>query len=172
MAWELTLGNRTARAEVTRLEDGRYRVLLDGNEHLVDYRRLGPRRAHMMDGARSLEVIACPGNDDCIEVTLYGRTHVVAAIDERRKVLDALGPGGGKGGAWALRSPMPGKVVRVLVEDGQEVAEGDGLVVVEAMKMENELKAERAGVVTGILATPGESVEGGATLLSVEHVEA
>jgi biotin carboxyl carrier protein len=62
---------------------------------------------------------------------------------------------------------MPGKVVRVLVTAGQSVQAGEGMVVVEAMKMENELRAPRAGVVKQIMARPGQSVESGAVLAVV-----
>jgi biotin carboxyl carrier protein len=62
---------------------------------------------------------------------------------------------------------MPGKVVRVLVAAGQSVQAGEGMVVVEAMKMENELRAPRAGVVKQIMARPGQSVESGAVLAVV-----
>ena len=60
---------------------------------------------------------------------------------------------------------MPGRVVQVLVSEGDEVAPGQGVVIVEAMKMENELKAERAGVVERVLVSAGDLVEGGAELV-------
>ena len=121
MAWELKLGSRTARAEVDRLEDGRYRVLLDGEEHLVDYRRLGAGRAHLMDGARSLEVITRQSDADTIEVTLYGRTHAVEAIDERRKdawLDDTLSMIGTPGGTewWAEVAFLYSPAVREAIE--------------------------------------------------------
>jgi pyruvate carboxylase subunit B len=63
---------------------------------------------------------------------------------------------------------MPGRVVELLVEVGQEVASGQGLVVLEAMKMENEILAESAGVVRQILVEPGQAVEAGDPLLEME----
>ena len=71
-------------------------------------------------------------------------------------------------GPAVISSPMPGKVVAVLVEEGQEVEEGQGLVVVEAMKMENELQSPRAGVVKGLSAEEGVAVDGGASLCTIE----
>jgi biotin carboxyl carrier protein len=71
----------------------------------------------------------------------------------------------------AILAPMPGKVVRVLVSVGDLVAAGQGIVVVEAMKMQNELKAPRAGRVTSIQAAPNDSVNGGAVLALIEPVE-
>ena len=73
---------------------------------------------------------------------------------------------GGTGGG-VLCSPMPGKVVKVLVKEGDEVTEGMPLVVVEAMKMENELVAPRSGVVQKVYVQAGGAVEGGAQLIAI-----
>ena len=75
-------------------------------------------------------------------------------------------------GPKALKAPMPGMVVRVEVEVGQTVAPGDGLVIVEAMKMENELKSEGAGRVSRVLVQPGQTVEKDQTLIEFEPVQA
>jgi biotin carboxyl carrier protein len=71
-------------------------------------------------------------------------------------------------GREAIKAPMPGKVVRVLVAEGDEVVVGQGLVVVEAMKMQNELKAPRAGRVTGIAVKEHDAVNAGSVLLMIE----
>ena len=71
-------------------------------------------------------------------------------------------------GSQEVISPMPGKVVRLLVEEQQTVAAGQGLLVVEAMKMQNEVRSPRAGVVTQILARAGATVHAGQTLVLVE----
>jgi biotin carboxyl carrier protein len=76
------------------------------------------------------------------------------------------GPAGS--GPQRVTAPMPGKVVRLLVEPGATVVPKQGLVVVEAMKMENELKAARAGRVKTVAVAEGQSVESGALLLVVE----
>jgi pyruvate carboxylase subunit B len=94
----------------------------------------------------------------------------VEVLDERTRHIRSLtressaarGPG-------TLRAPMPGLVVRVLVEEGQEVAGGAGVVVLEAMKMENELKAPAAGVVGAVRVQPGEPVEKGQALVELRE---
>jgi biotin carboxyl carrier protein len=70
-------------------------------------------------------------------------------------------------GPQRVDAPMPGKIVRVLVKEGDAVEEGQGLVVVEAMKMENELKSPKAGVVRELHAQEGQPVEAGAKLAVV-----
>jgi biotin carboxyl carrier protein len=102
---------------------------------------------------------------------LAGERAEVEVIDERTQEIQALTGrrrGGGAGGV--LRAPMPGLVVRVEVTEGQQVAAGTGLVVVEAMKMENELRAVRAGVVAKVHVRAGTAVEKGAVLVTLEPV--
>ena len=91
---------------------------------------------------------------------------VEAVINGRRVAGDA--PGDAAGGASRLTAPMPGKVVRVLVAPGDQVEARQPLVVVEAMKMENELAAPRAGTVTEVPVTEGMSVEAGRLLAVIE----
>ena len=71
-------------------------------------------------------------------------------------------------GSSQIKTAMPGKVVRILVEIGAEVKIGDGIIVVEAMKMQNELKAHRDGIIREIRAAEGENVNGGDVLVIIE----
>lgn len=104
-----------------------------------------------------------------LSVRVRGRVLQLEMLDERRrKMKDAQMTRFSETGVSRIVSPMPGKILRVLVEDGQMVKEGDGLIVIEAMKMENEIRAPKAGSVKSILGRAGESVEGGALLMTVE----
>ena len=71
-------------------------------------------------------------------------------------------------GEYHLKAPMPGMVVSILVEEGQEIEQGQVLLILESMKMQNELKSPRAGTVGRVRVKPGESVEQRQTLLSVQ----
>jgi len=93
----------------------------------------------------------------------------VEVVDERTRHIRSLTAGVERQrGPVVLRAPMPGLVVRVLVEPGQEVAAGAGLVVLEAMKMENELKAPAAGTVGAVRAQAGQAVEKGQVLVDFQ----
>jgi biotin carboxyl carrier protein len=93
----------------------------------------------------------------------------VEVMDERTRHIRSLTAGAErKRGPVILRAPMPGLVVRVLVEPGQEVPVGAGLVVLEAMKMENELKAPAAGIVRAVRAQAGQAVERGQVLVEFQ----
>jgi len=89
--------------------------------------------------------------------------------DEREKRLRAAaGAGVSEGGEFHLKAPMPGLVVSLQVEEGQEIKKGQVLLILESMKMQNELKAPRDGIVGRIKVKAGESVEQKQTLLSLQ----
>lgn len=107
-------------------------------------------------------------SDDEWQVLLRGRQYQVKVEDEREKRLKAAAGGGvAEGGEFHLKAPMPGLVVAIPVSEGQEVQKGQVLVILESMKMQNELKAPRDGVVAHIKAKAGESVEQKQILLNL-----
>ncbi len=90
------------------------------------------------------------------------------AVDDPRSLAGRRGSGAGAEGPRSVKAPMPGRVVRVLAEAGAEVAEGQGVVVIEAMKMQNELKSPKAGRVSRVSVAPGDTVGSGDVLVVVE----
>jgi biotin carboxyl carrier protein len=119
-------------------------------------------------GGKSYESFVYQGDEDW-EVLLRGRQYQVKVEDEREKRLRAAAGGGvAAGGEFHLKAPMPGMVVAIPVEEGQQVTKGEVLLILESMKMQNELKAPRDGVVDRIRVKAGESVEQKQTLLSVQ----
>jgi len=100
---------------------------------------------------------------------LDGFNYEIEALDERtRTIRDLTAAQSGPAGPAPLVAPMPGLIVRVNVQPGDAVAAGDGLVVMEAMKMENELRAAGPGKVKAVHAKPGEAVDKGALLVELE----
>ena len=165
MRVELDIGGRT-RIVTVDIHAGGIVALLDGRRVELEVARLGPGRYSFRSPAtgkqHDVRVAAASGRH---EVTVNGATLTVTRpAGGRREARD----GAGGHGPARLVAPMPGKVVRVLVAVGDEVAARQGLVVVEAMKMENELKAGRAGRVREVLVAEGTSVEAGAPLVVVE----
>ena len=101
-------------------------------------------------------------------ISVDGRTHAAEALDERtRAIRDLSAATAGASGPAPLVAPMPGLVVRVEVAEGDVVASGQALVVMEAMKMENELRAPTAGTVRRVVVAPGTAVEKGAVLIEL-----
>ncbi|MEW5939988.1 MAG: biotin/lipoyl-containing protein [Chloroflexota bacterium] len=107
--------------------------------------------------------------EDGMQVLLRGRLYTLTVEDEREKRLRAAaGAGAADTGEFHLKAPMPGLVVAVSVNDGDQVEKGQTLVILESMKMQNELKSPKAGKVSRIRVKPGEKVEQRQTLLSVQ----
>ena len=151
------------RVEV-RGKDGGYRVLLDGTPLEVDLRETSGHFVSLLIGGKSYEA--------GLEKRAGGYNVVLAddvvSVDLAEGTKGAPPPPRKATGPSRIAAPMPGKLVRVLVAPGQDVAAGDGLVVVEAMKMENELRAPRAGRVLQVPVREGQAVEAGALLVVVE----
>jgi biotin carboxyl carrier protein len=163
---ELEVGGRLRTVSVEP-NGTRVAVSLDGRPLDLDAVRLGPGRYSLrLPSGVQHDVIVAPSRErDAVEVTVGG---VAMAVRRRGGARPGRhGAGAGGDGPQRLTAPMPGKIVRVLVAAGQEVVARQGLVVVEAMKMENELRAARAGVVREVLVVEGASVEAGAPLVVI-----
>jgi len=153
--------------DIEPVSEGHYRVTLDGKTHEIDALTLDHGAVSMLIDDRSYHVECEPAGDEV--VVLVGRQVVrIDVADERKLRLRAGQAAFQVEGKQTVLAPMPGKVVKVLVKQGDEVKEGQGLVVVEAMKMENELKAPKAGKVTELFAKEGSTVEINAKLVTVE----
>ena len=116
-------------------------------------------------GVRSFTVHLAP-NSEGVETFTAGQQHYISIFDPRDRA-DRRNQAG-RAGPVELRSQMPGKIIKILVELGAAVEAGQGLVVVEAMKMQNELKAPKAGTVSKINAVEGATVAAGESLVIVE----
>lgn len=122
----------------------------------------------IVDG-RSYESFVYPGEDGDWQVLLLGRQFSVEVEDEREKRLRVAGGGTvAEGAEFQMKAPMPGLVVSVNVEEGQKVEKGQVLIVLESMKMQNELKSPKSGTIGRIKVKAGETVEQKQTLLSVQ----
>ncbi|HEV2690427.1 MAG TPA: biotin/lipoyl-containing protein [Bryobacteraceae bacterium] len=148
MKWQILVNDRPVEIDpeqtgaARQVEPGVYAVLLDG---------------------RSFEVRILPGAQ---QLEIDGRRFTVEVRDPRdtsRRSRAALG-----GGRQNVTAPMPGKVIRVLVHEGDAVETGRGLVVVEAMKMQNEMRASRPGKVVEVRVQDGDTVGAGDTLVVLE----
>lgn len=171
MTFEIDVNGRMRTVAIERTTEGHYRVLLDGKTRLVNAVRVGVHGLSLLlDGEHgvSREVQVTPGHTTGqLLVTLGGRT-VDVTVNGRRTGRAGADSGAGAHGEQAVVAPMPGRVVRVLVAPGDEVAVRQSVVVVEAMKMENELRSPKAGRVKEVTATPGMSVQAGRVLLVIE----
>ena len=152
--------------EVTPSGDG-YRVVIGSEVLELDAVHLQGLALSLIAGTRSYRCDIEPGREGRLGVLVNGQIHRLEILDERRLRMRRASGKFSLEGPQRIDAPMPGKVVRVLVKTGDEVQEGQGLLVVEAMKMENELKSPKAGKVTELHAVEGAAVEAGAKLAVV-----
>ena len=155
---------------------GQVTVTIEGISRVVDASWIDGDTLSLLDGGASRE-IRFHRRDDNGAVGVEAGGHVFevvvtpqARLRSRPAVMTSVSRGAavaGPGFSQAIKSPMPGRVVRVLVAVGDHVAARQAVVVVEAMKMENELRAPAGGVVKEILVAPGAAVETGAVLVVV-----
>jgi len=171
--YDVETGGRVRHVAVTRTGDG-FAVSVDGRLHQVDLARVDAHTLSLIVDSRPgpfgpgsvYEATTAPETDGRLVVTI-GTVPVTLRLNGRR---GGRRQGGAAPGSGPLRitAPMPGKVVRVLVKAGDAVLARQPVVVVEAMKMENEVRADRDGTVAEIHTRDGMSVEAGALLMIIQ----
>jgi len=166
MKFEAELGGETVAIEVTGGEDGRYRIAIGPEIIDVDARQAAEGIWSLVIGTVS-HVVDVSERDGVSIVEVDGETYRIRVEEETRYIIRTRG-GKAPTGGQVLKAPMPGKVVLVEVTVGQAVKPGDGLIVLEAMKMENEFKATVTGTVKEIRVRAGQAVNPGDPLVVIE----
>jgi biotin carboxyl carrier protein len=164
MKYTTQVGERTYQVEIV---DERH-VLLDGTPYEVDFIAIGDQPVFsLLINGRSYEAHAVRQGEGW-QVLLHGQMYTANVEDEQAVRARALAhPTAGKTGEFHLRSPMPGLIVRILVSVGQTVEKGTPLVILESMKMQNELRAQKAGIICEVRAEPNQTVEQNQVLIVI-----
>jgi biotin carboxyl carrier protein len=164
MKYATTIGGRTFRVEV--VDD--HHIILDGEPYEVDFTAIGSQPVYsLLINGKSLEAHAAP-LDDGWQILLHGRMFEARVEDEQAIRVRALAhTAADTPGEYQLRAPMPGLVVGIPVSAGAAVAKGETLVILESMKMQNELRSQKDGVVQEIRIQPGQTVEQNQVLIVV-----
>lgn len=163
------IGERTQEIEVTeRL--GELQVLLNGEPCEVDYKEADTHgQIILLHGGKSY-AMSIEGTPHDIAVTVAGYRYDCELEDEREQAANLAAKAANKGGGL-LKAVMPGVVVELLVQEGEEVTEGQPLLILEAMKMQNEIPAGGDGVVKTIHAAAGTAVAAGDKLITLTAKE-
>ena len=167
MRFVAQLDQDTFRVEVTKVEE-RYRIKIGGEVWEVDARLPAPGIWSLLISGASYVADVNEGDDGRLLVDVDGEIYRIRMEEETRHLIRTRAGGEAHGRGQVLVAPMPGKVVRVAVQAGQAVKAGDALLVVEAMKMENEFRAMAAGTVKEVRVEPGQAVNAGDILVVVE----
>jgi len=165
MKYRVTIEGRTREVDVEVTPDGRALVAIDGERVDADVVRVGGGVSLRLGG--SVYDVAVGGSPDARTIAA-GEHRTVAQIESERMRAKRARAGGAGPRDGAIRAPMPGRVVKVLVEVGEEVEAEQPVIVIEAMKMENELRSTAPGKVASIEVAEGQNVEGNTVLVTFE----
>ena len=166
MIYEVSEDGETLRVELAEVGEGVYDLTFEGETVRVDAAKSGRTIYSIIENGKQFEAMVEERGAHGFDILVSGRLFHLEAVDERSKVLAqqarvvAEGP-------QSVEAQMPGKVARVHVAAGARVVEGQGVVVVEAMKMENEIVSPIDGIVKEIPVSEGQTVETGAVLFVV-----
>lgn len=165
MIYEVTIAEKTYRVELQRVATG-WKCALDGRDLPLDVTAAQDGVLSLLLDGKSYEIKQeGTGNETSIVI---GHERFSAAVRDPRSFRSRRRTGAAEQGVKRITAPMPGKVVRLLVPVGSPVEAGQSVIVIEAMKMQNELKAPKKGVVKKITVTEGAAVDTGQSLAEVE----
>jgi biotin carboxyl carrier protein len=166
--YQVTIGERVLRVRLRNAGEQLFAQVDDGPEQVVELSNVRGALRLLLVGGRGTEILAAK-REDGVWLNVDGHDLVAEVEDEAHARLAQVA--GGRAASHArreLKAPMPGLVVKVLCQAGDEVAAGQPLVVLQAMKMENELSLSRGGTVGQVSAQAGQTVEQGQVLVVVE----
>jgi biotin carboxyl carrier protein len=171
LTFEIEVNGRTRSVSIERAGDGRFRVSVDGKVSVVEAQRTGVYGLSLLfaeAGHESTRVSIAPGSAQGETLAYLAGRSAVVAVNARRTGRGGTDAAGVAQGEQKIVAPMPGRVVRVLVAAGDEVEARQPVVVVEAMKMENELRSPKSGRVKDVAVAAGTSVEAGRVLVVID----
>ena len=152
---------------LSELGEGRYEITLEGEKIHVDAVKSGRTIYSIIEAGRQYEAMVDERGAHGFDVLVSGRLFHLEAIDERSRLLTAT-VHAAEAGKQTVEAEMPGKVVKIVAAAGESVSQGQGVVIVEAMKMENEIPSPIDGVISELPVSEGQTVEAGGVLFIVE----
>jgi len=169
MALEIRINKRLAKVQELNREGNMARYEVDGRMYEVDLVEVEEGIFSILYKGKSYNLEAIPGGKPkhYLINTLY-QSYQVDIVDAEAKYLEARDKAAFGEGSNRIVSPMPGKVVKVLVSTGQEVKAGETVIIISAMKMESEFKAAADGVVREVFVKEGDTVDGNQTVVIIE----
>jgi len=167
MKYTAIFNGKEREIEIIEQDINRFQITVDGKSHEVDARSCGVDLISILLDNRSYDV-SYSFDGDVVHLNFWNQYFNIEVLDERkmrmrgvRSSLDLTGP-------EIIKTSMPGKVVKLLVEPGAKVDPGSGIIIIEAMKMENEIQCRNAGVVKKVNVKPGQAVESDIPLVEID----
>jgi biotin carboxyl carrier protein len=169
MAVDIKINNRTAHVEIINQTGNLMDIKIDGKAYKIDLMHTVGGTFSIIENGHSfdIELISCLHPKKYTAYTLYN-TYELEIIDAESQYLLNRGAAGLENNENTIFSPMPGKIVKILVSEGDIIKEGQTAIIISAMKMESEYKSPKDGIVYKIHVKEGETVEGNQVLIEVE----
>jgi acetyl/propionyl-CoA carboxylase alpha subunit len=167
MKYTAIINEKERDVEIIPLDPHRYRVVVDGEPHEVDARLCGGDLLSVLVDRTSYDIsFSC--DDTNVLLNFRNRYFNIEVLDERRMRMRRIQSELEISGPEVIKTSMPGKIVKLLVEEGQQLSPGAGVIIIEAMKMENEIRCRNGGLVKAIHVNAGQAVEGDTVLVEIE----
>lgn len=172
MPFEVKLNNRSAMVELLNREGDKVLIVVDGKEYNLDFVPVAKGKYSILHQNKSYNVEIIPGNGvkQCVAHTSK-TSYEVEIVDAESKYLANRMKGREEEGESIITAPIPGKVVRILVNKGEEVQAGQTVIIISAMKMESEFKAKKAGTIIDIKVEEGQTVEARQEMVIIEEIQ-
>lgn len=164
MRYFVQVGGREHEVDLTTQPDGSVRASVGGRPVELDVVALSERELSLRVGAKVLD-LTVEGSPPQLGVVASG-TRTYVHVESERSRVSGRAAGGSADKSRDVKAPMPGRVIKVFVAEGDSVEAGQPVVIVEAMKMENEVKAKGPGVVAKVMVQVGATVEANATMIT------
>ncbi|MBC8478480.1 MAG: biotin/lipoyl-binding protein [Candidatus Delongbacteria bacterium] len=171
MEMNFLLAGEPVKVQLERQQDDCWQLQVGERTFRVDYSRLSPETASLLIDGRSLTAHVSQVEDN-LHVSIGGRRYTLQLPRQDRAGRGAAAAGGTGPGSGSIKTPMPGLIVKVLVQPGATVEAGNTLVILEAMKMENAVKAPFAAVVKAVNVAEGDQTNLGDVLIEIEALQA
>ena len=172
MELELNLEGRKAIVKELKRDGSQLTISVDDEIFEVDLVKVGPAEYSVLYKGRSYNIEVVPGSEPKhYTVNTFYFTHEIEVVDAESRYIRSRNDVAGGHISNIIRSPMPGKIVKILVAEGDMVEAGQTVIIVSAMKMESEFKAAKPGIVSEIPVKEGDTVDGNQVLVVIEDVE-
>jgi len=172
MELELNLDGRKAILKEISREGNQHTIAVDDEIFNIDLVKVGPAEYSILYKGRSYNIEVVPGREPKhYTVNTFYFSNEIEVVDAETRYIRSRDNAAGGHASNIIRSPMPGKIVKVLVSEGEAVEVGQTVIIVSAMKMESEFKASKAGIVSKIHVSEGDTVDGNQILVEIKEAE-
>lgn len=172
MELELNLDGRKAILKEINRNGNELTISVDDEIFNVDIVKVGPAEYSVLYKGKSYNIEVVPGSEPKhYTVNTFYFSNEIEIVDAETRYIRSRNEASGGHASNIIRSPMPGKIVKILVSVGDKVEPGQTVIIVSAMKMESEFKATKPGIVSEIPVSEGDTVDGNQVLVSIEDAE-